>query len=279
MKELEERKGYVESSLGNSMVFRVPAADFQVMFAFVLNLGEVVHREIRAQDVTATLSDLKARQILLVATRERLYQLLEKQENVEEKLLIGKEIRRLTEQLEEMKATLAAFEGLVAYSRISIEFQARLQDRFTGQTTFSFLWMSALNPDIKPGTLAMTVHLPLGERFAVDNRNGKYYAESPEGVKISVGIAVNKPTGNALFWQKALAHGMGPLYSEKTLLDLAHVKAVLFKSKHAKPFYYLVALTVVGNDIRYVQVMFPDDEALAAQVEHIKESLKGFEVQ
>ena len=99
----EESGGYIESSYETAIVIRVPAEDFERIFREILSFGEVLRKSVETVDVTEYYEDLDTRLDIAAKTRERLYRLLEKTDDVEERLKILREIRRLTEEIERIR--------------------------------------------------------------------------------------------------------------------------------------------------------------------------------
>ncbi len=126
----EESGGYVESAFSGIIVIRVPVEKFDEMFERVLGLGEVVRKSVETYDVTEYFRDLSVRLEIAEKTRDRLYKLLEKTDDVDERLELLREIRRLTDEIERIKQNLELIKKQISFSRITIE----LIPRLTGQT-------------------------------------------------------------------------------------------------------------------------------------------------
>jgi hypothetical protein len=265
-KELEELArssgGYVESAAGQTVTIRIPAERFREVFASVLKLGDVVRKAIETYDVTDTLTDQQARLGLAERARERLYLLLERTSDVKERLAILREIRRLTEEIESIRASLETLKAQIAMSRITAELIPRRPEGELRREGIPFPWIAGLNPLYpslrgRPRRLALS----LGEDFAVFEKEKGFRAESPEGTRVRLGTTPNRPKGDAVFWQKALAFHLGPQYRQAEPLEAGAFRAVLFTSKDSKPYSYLVAVAVRGRQLIVGEAFFPDPEA------------------
>ena len=84
-------------------------------------LGEVANKVIETYDVSDTLRDQETRLRLAERSRERLYQLLERSSDVKERLAILHEIKRLTEEIEQVRLSLELLKNQIALSRITVE--------------------------------------------------------------------------------------------------------------------------------------------------------------
>ncbi len=267
--------GYVESSSGQTVTLRVPAERFREVFAAVLKLGDVVSKTIETYDVTATLTDQEARLSLAERARERLYLLLERTAEVKERLAILREIRRLTEEIEQIRASLQVLKGQIAMSRITVELLPRRPEGELRKEGIPFPWIAALNPlypSLKGGPRRLA--LALSEDFAVFRKEKGFRAESPEGTRVRLGTTPNRPRGDAAFWQKALVFHLGPQFRRAEELESGEFRAVLLTSKDSKPYSYLVAVAVQGKRLVVAEAFFPGQEAAEMRTEGILAALK-----
>jgi hypothetical protein len=276
LEELARRSGgYVESAVGQTVAIRIPAERFREVFAAVLKLGEVVRKSIETHDVTDTLTDQEARLRLAERARERLYLLLERTPDVKERLAILREIRRLTEEIERIRASLEVLKGQIALSRITVELIPRRPEGELRREGIPFPWIAALNPLYpslrgRPPRLA----LALGEEFAVFEKDKGFRAESPEGTRVRLGMTPNRPKGDAAFWQKALTFHLGPQYRKAEPLEAGAFRAVLLTSKDSKPYTYLVAVALQGKRLVVGEAFFPDQEAAGRRMDGVLAALR-----
>lgn len=261
----EENGGYVEGVWENLIIIRVPAALFAQLFEEVLAFGEVDFRKTETVDVTEYFADLSTRLEIAEKTRERLYLLLEKTEDLEERLKILREIRRLTEEIESLGNTLRSLEKRIAFSRIQIELQPRLVEESIMRESIPFGWIADLNP-LYPvlQDLDKKIEVPLDDSFAVFSGEKIFRAENPDGVRIRISRTPNSPQGDTKFWQEALNYHLSPLYSntEKLSFRDGEIMGVLFTSKDTNPFHYLVAQSAEKDFITVLEAFFPTSESL-----------------
>jgi hypothetical protein len=276
---VEERGGYVETAYEQAVIVRVPAEKFQEIFQLVLGLGEVLHKAVETQDVTEYFTDLQVRLEIAGKTRDRLYLLLEKIGDVEERLKILREIRRLSEEIERARLTLELLERQVAFSRISVELVPRLAQEQVNRERIPFRWIANLNP-IYPslGRLGGRIELPLGDEFAVFERESYFRAEGPEGTRVRVATTPNRPRGDADFWRKALQVHLGGCYRSGEPLDLGPVRAVLFTSKDRSPFYYLIGVVAAADKLHVAEVFSPNETARLQRLEPVSKAMGELQV-
>jgi len=283
-KELEQLAvaagGYVEAVNGSVVSLRVPAARFQEIFAAAQKLGEVTGKAIETYDVSDALRDQETRLRLAERARERLYQLLEKNSDVQQRLAILREIRRLTEEIEQVRLSLELLKNQIALSRITVELQPRQPEGEARRPGAPFPWIAALQPLYPSLPKSAGKAVPkLSDDFAVFAKEKRYRAESPEGTRVRIGTTGNAPRGDEEFWQKALLFHLGQRYRRAEALEQGAFRGVLFTSKDARPYSYLVAVRVKDNLLYVFEAFFPDAEALGRRLTAVQEALQGLSIQ
>jgi hypothetical protein len=115
--------GYLSSRQDTSITVRVPRDRFDDAVTRIEKLGDVTHRDIKAQDVTDEFVDLQARLKNAYAMRDRLTDLLAKAA-VKEAIEIDKELGRITEEIERMEGKMKLLRDKMAFSTITVSFAA-----------------------------------------------------------------------------------------------------------------------------------------------------------
>lgn len=121
-----EFKGYVTGRDRASIDMRVPAEHLDAAVERVGKLGEVTYQNIRTQDVTADVTDLKVRIDNLQKLRTRLQALVEKAEAVADLMALEKELARVTSDLEALEARQRMLEKDVAYSALHVSLEEEI---------------------------------------------------------------------------------------------------------------------------------------------------------
>jgi hypothetical protein len=116
--------GYLSQRTDTQVTIRVPRARFDEALKKVEASGDVLHREVSAQDVTDEFIDLESRLKNAKVMRDRLQQLLLKAV-VKEALEIEKELGRITGDIEAMEGKLKLLRDRIGYSTITVTFEAR----------------------------------------------------------------------------------------------------------------------------------------------------------
>jgi len=94
--------------------------------------------------VTEQFLDMQTRLKTKRAMQERLQQLLAQAKNVEEALAVERELARITEEIESMEGRLKVWRELVAFSTITVVFQAQPTDKINSTVRLPFPWLNEL---------------------------------------------------------------------------------------------------------------------------------------
>ncbi len=113
--------GYLALREDRRIVIRVPKARFEEALAKVEAVGDVLHRNVVAEDVSDRFQDLSARLRNLKAVRDKLEGFLVKA-NVKESIEIQNELTKITEQIELIEGKLKLLSDQIAYSTITVNF-------------------------------------------------------------------------------------------------------------------------------------------------------------
>jgi hypothetical protein len=131
-KEIErmarESGGWLSRRDDTEIVIRVPVARFEDTMKRLEKLGDVVHRNVTAEDVTEQFMDAEVRLKSARAVRDRLKALLEKATKVEDSLAIEKELSRIDTEIEQLEARLKYLREQAQFSTITVQLQAKQQD-------------------------------------------------------------------------------------------------------------------------------------------------------
>ncbi len=151
-----DQGGFLANKRDREITVRVPRDRFDVTLAAIDQLGDVLHRDVAAQDVTDELVDLEVRIKNARAMQARLKALLEKAP-VKEALEIEKELHRVTEELERFEGRLQLLRDKVAYSTITVAFEPRGSAIQATRIRLPFPWLRELG---LPNLLSLTEDKP-----------------------------------------------------------------------------------------------------------------------
>lgn len=135
--------GYLAVKHDKEITIRVPRNRFDPALAQIDKIGDVLHRDIQAQDVTDEFVDTEIRIKNGRAMQARLKILLDKA-NVKEALEIEREMRRVTEELELLEGKLKLLKDKIAYSTITVAFEPRGSTIQATRIKLPFPWLQQL---------------------------------------------------------------------------------------------------------------------------------------
>ena len=271
--------GWIEQAAGNIVIVRIPAERFEEAFNRILDIGRLIDKSIETQDVTEQYHDLSARLELARETRERLYRLLERTDDVKERLRILREIRRLTDEIEEIQARFNLLKEQIAFSTITVELVPRLAYETPYREKIPFAWIRNLDPVYTSiYELSKKVSFELPDDFAVFEKEDAFRAESADGTRVRIGTVPNLPDGDSLFWRKALGYHLEQFYRKSEALSAGSAECVLFTSKDREPFYYLIGVVAEKRTLLVIEAFFPSQHSFGKRYEEIERSIEDLEV-
>ncbi|MGK3990705.1 DUF4349 domain-containing protein [Sorangium sp. So ce136] len=126
-----ELGGFLARRDDRTITIRVPAARFDEALKRLEGLGDMLQRNVVAEDVTEEFLDLGVRIRNARAVRDRLEKLLEKAAKVEESIQLERELARVAGELERLEGRLKFLRDRVAFSTLTISFQPRSTETIT----------------------------------------------------------------------------------------------------------------------------------------------------
>lgn len=144
---VREMRGFIARQDDTSVVLRVPAARFNDALTALERIGDVLHRTVQSHDVTEEFHDTEIRLRNAMAIRDRLQQLLERAGNVQDSLVVERELERITMLIEQMRGRIRFLSDRIAFSTITLRFQGRPTESLgpaSGQFRLPFPWLDRL---------------------------------------------------------------------------------------------------------------------------------------
>jgi hypothetical protein len=135
--------GYLSLRSDRRVTVRVPRERFEETLAKIEKLGDVVHRNVSAEDVTDQFVDLELRLKNALAVRTRLEKLLEGA-TVKDAVEIHKELAKVTDEIERFQGKLKLLRDRIAYSTITVALEPTEPTRLRQQALLPFPWMNVL---------------------------------------------------------------------------------------------------------------------------------------
>lgn len=139
--------GFIQNSSLEAVTLRVPPAKFDGLLASLEQLGEVIQRSVDASDVTEQYTDLELRLDVAERSRQRLNALLESAKETKDLLEIERDLRRLTEEIEQMKGTRRVLDDRIGWATVTVSLQERTVVQPAGARTSPFPWLRQVGID------------------------------------------------------------------------------------------------------------------------------------
>src|SRR5690606_31026804 len=141
-----ELGGYLAYQDDTRVTIRVPARRFEDAIDRLERVGDVVHRNVQAIDVTEEFRDLTLRLRNAEVVRDRLEALLARADKVEDALKVQAELARVTEAIEQLKGRLRYLQDRIAYSTITVIFRPRPTEQIGEPDVYRlpFPWLDEL---------------------------------------------------------------------------------------------------------------------------------------
>jgi hypothetical protein len=121
--------GFLSKRDDHSITIRVPADRFDEAVRRVEGVGDMLHRNVSAQDVTEEFRDLEVRLKSAHAVQQRLTELLAKAVKVEESIAIERELDRVSGDIERIEGRIKFLRDRAAFSTITVSFEPKPQEQ------------------------------------------------------------------------------------------------------------------------------------------------------
>jgi hypothetical protein len=125
------------------VTIKVPRPRFDEAIKRIEKLGDVLHRNVSAEDVTDEFVDLELRLKNARAMRDQLVELL-KGAAVKDAVEIEKELAKVTEVIEQIEGRLKVLRDKVGYSSITVSFQANAPATVRSTAILPFAWLDTM---------------------------------------------------------------------------------------------------------------------------------------
>jgi len=117
--------GFLAKRDDQSITVRVPSTHFDQTVKDLEGVGDVLHRNVTAEDVSEEFHDLQIQLRNLMAMRERLVALLAKASKVEEAIAVEKELGRVAGEIDRIQGRMKFLEDRARMSTITVRLSPR----------------------------------------------------------------------------------------------------------------------------------------------------------
>lgn len=277
----EKFGGFMQEVAANVVVVRVPAAHFQDAVAAIEAAGEVVDRQIKAQDITEEMRDLKIRLDNAEMLRKRLLDILAKADKVEDAIKVETELARVSEQIDAAKGKIRYLESQAAMSTLRVELNSPAVQNARGSgPKLPFAWVEQIGDGLVAGQVNQQVRkagfFSRGPSFKPPAGFVRYYEESSQidamdagGLLIRVQRHANVDKANTDFWSKLIRRSLveGRAAFVVSTEDLPKDGGHLIQCTRdvgGKPFGYIICIKRSSKYVTTFEAWGPKDEFEAA---------------
>ena len=270
--------GRVDRLSDNQATVRVPVDRFDEVWKAVLELGDVLDKQVRADDVTDQFRATDLRVRTLRTMRDRLVKLLGRARTEQEKLALLEQLTRVTEELDRTDSQLRTLRDLASMSRINVSVLPREIGPQRGALTLSgFEWINALSPfnrSVYDDDKRLALVTP--EEMVDRTRRGPYIAESPDGTVLWTIRIANDPRGDAEFWRRAMGEALADDFEGVQTRDVGGWACTTFDEPGSdEPYRWQVCLATSGRHLEVVQAYFPGPQQVTRFADRIDAALAG----
>jgi hypothetical protein len=147
--------GYLLQRADLRITVRVPRPRFAEAVGRIETLGDVLHRDVAAEDVTDEYVDLELRLKNARGVRDRLMVLMSAA-SVKDAMDVERELAKVTEDIERIEGRLKVLRDRVGFSTITVLFQAPIPAPVRGTPILPFDWLDTIG-------LASLLDVPKGQ--------------------------------------------------------------------------------------------------------------------
>ncbi len=135
--------GYLSKRADNAITIRVPREKFFETLTAIEKLGDVLHRDVQAVDVTDEYVDTEARLKNAHALRDRFESLLA-HASVKDAVEISKELAKVTEIIEQLEGKMKLLKNKISFATIVVSFAARDNATVPDRSLLPFPWLQQM---------------------------------------------------------------------------------------------------------------------------------------
>lgn len=133
-----------------NLTIRIPAEKLDAFLSEVAEVSNVISRNDRVTDVTLQYVDMESHKKALVAEQNRLLELLEQAENIEDIIAIEGRLSEVRYQIESMESQLRTMDNQVSYSTVNLSIEevkqlSPVKEQSIGEKIATGFWKSLTN--------------------------------------------------------------------------------------------------------------------------------------
>jgi hypothetical protein len=139
--------GQLAARSDQTVQLRIPSSRFREVLARLEHIGDVLHRDVQAEDVSEQFHDLEVQLTNLRAVRSRLQEFLTRAATLQDALQVERELERVGGQIDQIEGRIRFLSSRAALSTVTINFTRRViaatpQEPSAPDPALPFGWMS-----------------------------------------------------------------------------------------------------------------------------------------
>ena len=270
-------KGDIERQSESSITIRVPKDAFEETFAQIMNLGDVLTKNVSSEDVTEAFTSVELRLQTAKTTRDRLLTLLEKSQDEKEKIEILRQIQRLNEQIDIIEAQMRTLQDLADYSSITVDLSPRKAVQ-NGDTVepYGMNWIHSLSPfqnTVCHSGKRLELETPIG--FVSLHPKGSYIAESADGTVLRATKLPNQPNGDSQFWQNAIDSRISSGFNNVQKSTMGEYSVIQMEEDSDNPYIWMIAVRNDDKYLEFIEVYYPTKTEWTRHQKNVETAILG----
>ncbi|MCC5828301.1 MAG: DUF4349 domain-containing protein [Phycisphaeraceae bacterium] len=245
--------GHLQQMDQRNITLRVPADQFHEAVARIERLGEITDRNVRGQDITEEMIDLRLRLETARQMRQRLVDLLDRAESVEDTLKIERELSRIVGEIERMQGRIRYLTDRAALSTITVTLNSPLPQRQVA-AQIPFEWVRKLGDGAVTGRIqpeadtrrwgrAINFTLP-PNYIRYYNRQGVAEVMGADGILMKIQSHDNYEGGSAAFWTALVRRAL----TENRAMAVQSVESLALDRQRSAEAAWIVADRDLGTE-------------------------------
>ncbi len=259
--------GYLEQRSPGYAALRVPAGDFDSLFARMLRLSEVVDYRQQAEDITEAMQDTDLRLKVVVATLERLEDLVKRARTESQKLRLLGELKRFREEREVLEAKKRDLTQRSRFASIQLWVRTHAPNASAGffsRDLDDFAWIHRLTPFDENrfrGRSHLAFPAPAGMVVTEDGFfSSDWRATSSQGAEFWGSRIDVDLRGDTRFWREAVRNRMESGFKVSDTASAGEFLFCRFQSFGPTPYYYWIGVRSRGVKLDVAEFYFPNED-------------------
>jgi len=259
--------GYLEQRSSGYAALRVPSGDFDSLFARMLRLSEVVDYKQQAEDITEAMQDTELRLKVVVATLERLEDLVKRARTESQKLRLLGELKRFREEREVLEAKKRDLTQRSRFASIQIRVRTHAPNASAGlfsRDLDDFAWIHRLTPFDEErfrGRSRLDFPAPAGMVVTEDGFfSSDWRATSSQGAEFWGSRIEVDLRGDTRFWREAVRNRLESGFKVSDTASAGGFLFCRFQSFGPTPYYYWIGVRSRGDELDVAEFYFPTED-------------------